>query len=158
MKKILICIIILLTVTLGYILFSYKNKVTFKVPKFDNNVSAIPEKIEDEYYSTLDVNEGFSIGINAILKVDSKQNAIVNLTSNKNNKVYIKLRLLDSHGMIIGQTGLIKPGEYLEKIELKKKVNEKDKFTIKVMSYDPKTYYSMSAVKLSVSLKVIENE
>ena len=158
MKKVLIIIIILLFGILCYLLFSYKNKLTFVVPAFDDNAVPISKKIENEYYSELKVSEGFTIGVNSTVLVNSRKEALINLCSISDNTVYIKMRLLNSNGEIVAESGLIKPGEYIEKIELKKIFNEKDKFTLKIMAYDPKTYYSMSAVKLSVSLKVIENE
>lgn len=158
MKKVLILIIILLSCVLGFIIFSYNKKVTFSVPSFDKNATSIPETIDNEYYTKLNVAEGYSMGVSGIILVNSENEGYVNLTSDDDNIVYIKLRLVDKNDNVIGESGLIKPGEYLEKIKLRKKVNEKDKFTLKIMSYEPDTYYSMSTAKLSVSLKVMENE
>ena len=158
MKKVLIGIIVLLVCILCVIFVFYKKKITFKIPSFDENATVIPEKIDNEYYTNLDVTDGLSIGVSGVISVDSNNEGSVNLTSSVDNKAYVKARLLDSSNNIVGETGLIKPGEYVEKMKINKNINEKDKFTLKIMSYDPNTYYSMAAVKLSVSLRKMKNE
>ena len=45
MKKVLLGIIFVLILILGFIIFSYNKKITFRIPEFDNNAVSIPSKI-----------------------------------------------------------------------------------------------------------------
>ncbi len=69
------------------------------------------------------------------------------------NESWLKLRIFDAQGENIAETGLIKPGEYLQTIEFSRPVADDEELTIKVMGYEPETYLSTGAVSLKPAVK-----
>ena len=69
------------------------------------------------------------------------------------NESYLKLRVFDEQGEIIAETGLIKPGEYLQTIQFSRAVQDDEPLSIKVMGYEPETYLSSGAVSLKPAVK-----
>lgn len=69
------------------------------------------------------------------------------------NESWLKLRVLDAQGKIIAETGLIKPGEYLQTIEFSRAVEDDEPLAFKVMGYEPETYLSTGAVSLKPAVK-----
>lgn len=69
------------------------------------------------------------------------------------NESWLKLRVLDAQGAIIAETGLIKPGEYLQTIEFSRAVEDDEPLAFKVMGYEPETYLSTGAVSLKPAVK-----
>lgn len=140
----LVIIIILLSVNL-------KNKTTFVKPKFDlNTISEIPENL-DYKSSILNVNDGYSIYINASPIVDN-DNLIIDFISMSDNNIWIKVRILNSNDEIIAETGLVKPGEYLRTVELNKSISKGDAMTYMIMGYEKDSYLSAGLVKLNTRI------
>jgi len=78
--------------------------------------------------------------------------ATVYLTNDGENEVYIKLRVLDASGNTLGETGLIKPGEYVEAVELTEQLAAGTNILLKIMSYDPETYMSMGSAVMNTKI------
>lgn len=74
-------------------------------------------------------------------------------TNDSGNQVWLKLRILDEQNHILAETGLIRPGEYIKTVEFKKVPPKGAKITLKVMAYEPDTYYSAGAVSLNTVVK-----
>lgn len=74
------------------------------------------------------------------------------LTNPEGNGVWLKLRVLDANGDILGETGLIKPGEYVQSVSLKKVPKAGTDIVLKVMAYEPDTYYSEGSVSLNTTI------
>ena len=66
----------------------------------------------------------------------------------------MKLRIFDDKGNVIAETGLIKPNEYLKTVSFDTIPNNNSKIVMKIMTYEPNTYYSGGAVSLSTVAKV----
>ncbi len=81
--------------------------------------------------------------------------ATVYLTNPAENDVWLKLRILDKNGNILGETGIIKPGEYVEKAALSRECEAGTEIVLKIMGYEPETYHSAGAVTLKT--KISEN-
>ena len=64
------------------------------------------------------------------------------------------LRIFDASGNIIAETGLIKPNEYLKTVSFNTVPENGSKLIMKVMTYEPDTYYSGGAVSLSTVANV----
>lgn len=71
------------------------------------------------------------------------------LTNPSHNAVWLKLRVLDGSGNILGETGLIKPGEHLQSMALEEVPEPGTGIVFKVMAYEPETYRSAGAVSLN---------
>lgn len=80
------------------------------------------------------------------------------LTNPESNTVWLKLRVLDKNGTILGETGLIRPGEYVQSVTLNTVPKVGTKIVLKVMSYQQDTYYSEGAVTLDTTISGAEND
>lgn len=80
--------------------------------------------------------------------------AALYFTSAKENEVWIKLRIMDEEGNILGESGLLKPGEYVKSVKLERLPEKDAMVTMKIMSYEPETYYSCGAVTLSTMAQI----
>jgi len=125
-----------------------KNKTTFVKPKFDKlSVDQIPSDLNYES-SALEITNGYKIYIDATPKVvDNYLN--INFVSFDTNNIWIKIRVLDQNSDVIAESGLVRPGEYLQKIKLDKKVAVKSKITYVIMGYEIDTYFSEGTITLN---------
>ena len=74
------------------------------------------------------------------------------LTNPESNTVWLKVRVLDEKGNTLGETGIIKPGEYVQSVELDNVPKAGKPIVLKIMSYQPDTYYSEGAVSLNTTI------
>lgn len=135
---IVLIIILILTAT------SYKTK--FEIPPFDKNAKEYKEELKID---PIEVGDNYKIYINGDMKT-KKTNLQTYIASDKTNKVYIKVRIYQNE-RIIGETGLIKAGYYINKIKLNEKIT--GNILIKIMSYNTKTYQSEGSVTFEVKVK-----
>lgn len=75
------------------------------------------------------------------------------LTNPKENEVWLKVRILDMNGKTLGETGLIRPGEYVRSVGLSETPEYGTSVTLKIMAYEPDTYYSAGTVSLNTTVK-----
>ena len=78
--------------------------------------------------------------------------AAVYFTNPSVNVAWLKLRVYSESGELLGETGLIKPGEYVENVTLSKEPAVGTKIVLKSMGYEPETYHSTGAVTLKTSI------
>lgn len=155
-KKLIIILSILCLVSfilLITVLIIKYNSTKFVKPEFDGQMIEGVALVEKNLmYDTINVSDSFKLKIcGNIYALNNK--ATIYLTSLKSNKLYIKARIYENK-TIVGESGLIKPGTYLKDIKLNKTIIKDTKVVIKIMSYDPDTYYSAGIVKLNTVLKV----
>ena len=152
-KKLIFLISILITLIILIVLLSIsiKQKGTFVKPEFDSNVlNEIPENIEYKN-STLNITENYAVYINGLPTIENKE-LIVDFISMKENNIWIKLRILDTKGKIIAESGLVKPGEYLKSVKLNKKISNEEQITYMIIGYEMDTYLSAGTVKLNTKV------
>ncbi len=70
------------------------------------------------------------------------------------NDVWLKLRIYSQDGKILGETGLIKPGEYIKTITFDTVPRDGESVKMKIMSYEPETYYSEGSVVLNTTVRI----
>lgn len=75
------------------------------------------------------------------------------LTNPESNQVWLKVRVLDGSGNILGETGLVRPGEYIQTVTLTAIPKAGTPITLKIMAYEPDTYYSAGAVSLNTTFR-----
>ncbi len=68
------------------------------------------------------------------------------------NTTWLKLRVLNAKGNILGETGLVKPGEYVHSVSLDIVPEAGAAITLKLMAYEPDTYQSAGAVGLNTTV------
>lgn len=74
------------------------------------------------------------------------------LTNPESNTVWLKVRVLDENGNTLGETGLIKPGEYVQSVEIDRVPKVGNPIVLKIMAYQPDTYYSEGAFTLNTTI------
>ncbi len=77
--------------------------------------------------------------------------AVVRFANPQSNDVWLKLRVLDAQGNLPGETGLIRPGEYLRSVALMAPLQKGTPIELKIMAYEIDTYYSAGAVSLQTT-------
>lgn len=143
-------IFILLIISIVLIGTNIKNKQEFVKPPFDKNViKGVPE-VDNFSTQVLEVKEGYKIYINPKPVLDNNS-LIVNFTSLENNNILLKVRIL-SDEKIIGESGVIKPGEYVKKVKISKRLNKEDEISYVIMGYDKDSYMSEGTIKLSTKV------
>ncbi len=126
----------------------------FSAPAFDNNtvivnVDDIPQSAE---YKSLAIKDGFKISMASVVTINNST-ADIYFTSDVANTAWLKVEILSVDGKTsYGESGLLKQGETLEKIKLNSspKANE---LIIKILSYEPNTYYSLGTATVRVKIK-----
>ena len=95
----------------------------------------------------------FKVGISGKIIVKKDNYADIFLLNNEENNVWLKLRVFDENNNILGETGLLKPGEYVKSINFSESVIVGQKIKLKIMSYQPETYYSEGEIVLNTIIK-----
>ena len=83
--------------------------------------------------------------------MEGKQ-ALVYFTNPAENDTWTKLRFYDEAGNLLGETGLLKPGEYVQYVELNNELAPGTPIKLKIMGYEPETYTSAGAVVLNTQI------
>lgn len=156
MKKRIVCLVFALILALGACFVSCEEEETpaqFVPPPFDASaVVGTPAIAEGEKgYGVLDARGVYSVGVCGEIVVQEGK-ADIWFTSPAENTVWLKLRVLNKQtGEILGETGLIKPGEYVQSISFIKSPAKGSEISLRVMSYEPETYYSRGEVTLNTT-------
>ena len=129
----------------------------FVPPEFDAAARAgVPSDGVSESYSEFS-GEGmpYSFSVCGEIFVENGM-AQVYLTNPEGNFVWLKLRVYDESGDILGESGLIRPGEFLPSVELRGKAGAGETLAVKIMGYEPETYKSVGAVVLNTRIVGVE--
>ena len=125
----------------------------FTPPPFEQNaVSGVPEVAEALGYSS-PYKEGMAYRFSVCGNVTAEgENAVVYLTNPAENSVWLKLRVLDENGRTLGETGLLRPSEYVRCVKLSSVPPAGAKITLKIMGYEPGTYFSAGSAALNTTM------
>lgn len=126
----------------------------FQPPPFEAAaVSGTPEVPEELGYSPVQAKDAFTAYLcGKPLAEDGR--AAVYFTSPADNTAWLKLRVMDDAGEVLGETGLLRPGEYVRDMKVEPVPEDGAAVTLKIMAYEPETYYSLGAVSLNTTLQV----
>ena len=126
----------------------------FIPPPFDADaVQGTPEVPDGLGWNELDVNGVYQVSVCGVVHpVQGK--ADIYLTNPAKNNVWLKVRIMDAAGQITyAETGLVKPGEYVQSITFKAEPPAAGTaIVMRVMSYEPETYYSRGEAKLKTAI------
>lgn len=125
----------------------------FVPPAFERSaVTGNPEVPEGLGYSA-PFQEGmaYRFAVCGNVTMDGRQ-ALVYFTNPAENETWTKLRIYDENGNVLGETGLIKPGEYVQYVELDKELAPGTPIKLKIMGYEPDTYLSAGSVVLNTQI------
>ena len=146
----ILALIISIAAVFSYLIACEEEMGEFVPPPFDPGAVVGTPEIETPEaigYTELDA-KAYKLSVCGLVKLVG-DSADIYFTNPETNDVWLKIRVLDEKGNILGETGLIRPGEYVKSITFTEKVPKVgDKITMKIMGYQPETYYSAGAVNL----------
>ena len=127
----------------------------FVPPEFDKNAILGTPEVPDNYGYDVLYQEGmsFKVGLCGIVKIQGSL-ADIYFTNISDNSLWLKVRIYDEMGDVIGETGIIKPGEYVKAVQLSTAISKDSKIQIKIMSYEPETYHSGGAIVMTPMIKI----
>lgn len=140
-----LAIILCVGMAFGYITFA-RGERTFLPPQREASVKeGLPEALKN--YQELPVREGYIVGMdtNPVFK-DGK--LYLNAVNKEGNNVWFLVRLYQGKKRI-GETGLLKPGEYVEKIPCEKTLASGEEVLVQIVAYEPDTYHSEGVARVS---------
>ena len=122
----------------------------FVPPEFDAAaVAGVPVVSEDlGWKELLDERLSFHSAVCGVIRIKDGR-AKIYLTNYAENTLWLKVRVFGAGGKVLGESGLIKPGEYLEEITFDVLPKNGEQITLRLMSYEPETYHSGGAVSLN---------
>lgn len=125
----------------------------FIPPPFEETaVAGEPSPPAELGYGMVEAEKGFRFGLCGALQPKGST-VPVYLTNPSDNEVWLQLILLDQQGAVLGTTGVLKPGEWVEALTLTARLPQGEQnVTMKVASYEPETYVSCGAASLSTKL------
>lgn len=122
----------------------------FVPPSFDTAaVVGTPTVPDNLGWQELDA-KAYTVGVCGKFVTDGNT-ADVWLYNPNSNSVWLKVRVLDAKGNTLGETGLVKPGEYVQSVTLDTVPKMGTAITLKLMAYEPDTYKSAGAVELNTT-------
>lgn len=134
--------------------YSGKEQVDFIPPDFDSEaIIGMPEPPQELGWSEISQDGmSYQVGICGNIIINNGI-ADVYFFNSQTNTVWLKLRVLDEQDNIIYETGLIKPKEYIKSITFDE-VKDGEKIKLKIMAYEPETYYSEGSIILNTNVEI----
>ncbi|MGN0353295.1 MAG: hypothetical protein ACI4ES_16765 [Roseburia sp.] len=141
-----------LSVVLLLVYMRYKDGYeTFKEPEHESTaVTGVPTVEEERHYAQLPVKEGYIVGVCATPYVNENE-LYLNMTNHETNTVWLKVRVYQGE-QLIGESGILYPGEYMEKIDCSKSLTAGDSILVKTLAYSPDTFHSEGVAQISCEL------
>lgn len=149
----IICVVSVLIMLLSVMLV--KSEETAFLPDFEENaVSGEPDSDVVADYADI-TQDGMAYSVFMCEKIHVfANNADVYFTNIKENTVFLKLRLLSSDGTVLGESGIIRPGEYVKSISVSSLPIDGEQITLKILAYEPDSYYSAGSVSFNTVVYV----
>lgn len=145
----IVCVIAL--IVMGVALFTGGNGESvqeFTPPPFEETAeTGVPEVPAELGYGEIDAKVYKASICGGLILKDDKVD--IYLTNPEENDVWMKVRVLDTEGNRLGETGLIKPGQYVKSVTFIEHVKAGTNVQLKIMAYEPETYHSAGAVTMN---------
>lgn len=149
---VIVCLLCLAMMAAALVYTQSPAQGEFTPPPFEESaVSGIPEVPEELGWQELDA-QVFRVSVCGAVVLEGSQ-ADVWLTNPESNIVWLKLRIMDENGTVLGETGLIRPGEYVQSVIFDTVPAPGTAISMKLMAYEPKTYHSAGAVTLNTTIQ-----
>ena len=148
------CFVILLLVMIAVLNKPQHESVAFVPPPFETAAQTGTPNVPDSlgYSEPYQAGMNYRFGVCGNVEVNGSK-ATVFFTNPADNTVWLKLRILDENNDLLGETGLLKPGEYVQHVSLSKKLEDGTPIQLKIMGYEPDTYYSAGAATVTTTAK-----
>lgn len=143
------CAVAIIGMMLALVLGS-NEAAEFTPPPFEETAApGVPDVPEDlGYTAPYTEGMGYRFALCGNVCMDGTA-ALVYFTNPAENDVWLKLRVLDEGGNTLGETGIICPGEYVKAVTLDRALDAGTPISLKIMGYEPKTYYSAGAAVMN---------
>lgn len=150
---VIICVISLVVMVAALVFSNGESEpVAFTPPPFDENaVLGTPDVPENLGWGEVDAHV-YKASICGVVTIENGR-ADVWFTNLESNTVWLKLRVLDADGNTLGETGLIRPGEYVQSVIFEMIPEVGASIGLKLMAYEPETYYSAGSATLNTTVK-----
>lgn len=146
------CVIALVLMVIALLTGGGQKSAPFVPPEFESKaVSGVPDVPGGLGWSELDV-QVFRASVCGVIRLQDSA-ADIWLTNPAGSEVWIKLRMLDENGVVLGETGLLRPGEYVRSVTLNSVPKPGTGIVLKLMAYEPETYRSAGAVSVSTTIE-----
>ena len=149
---VIVCLLCLAMMAAALVYTQSPAQGEFTPPFEESAVSGIPDVPEELGWQELDA-QAFQVGVCGAVLLEGNR-ADIWLTNPESNTIWLKLRILDEDGEILGETGLIRPGEYVQSVTFDTVPAPGATISMKVMAYEPETYHSGGAVTLNTVVQV----
>ncbi len=147
---IVLCIVSMIIAVVA-VICSESQRQVFTPPPFDENAQqGTPEVPENLGWNEVDARV-YRAMICGVLVLDGSQ-ADVWFANPDDNAVWLKLRILDERGNLLGETGVIRPGEYVQTVLFDVVPPQGSAVCMKIVAYEPDTYYSAGTVTLNTTI------
>lgn len=144
-----LCAISILIMVLALVISNRNSAAEFVPPPFDNSaVIGVPEVNDDLEYA--EVNASVYTFLVCGKPCYDDDNLLVYLTNPSDSNVWLRLRLYDLEENMIGESGVIRPGEYIESVKVISS-QKSESVVMKIMAYEPISYFSAGVVTLNTS-------
>ena len=131
-----------------------KQSSSFTPPPFDSSAESGTPAVPKELGWTEIYQDGMAFKCSMCGNVIASGGAAdVYFTNSSEQEIWLKLRVLDENSNILGETGLIKPGEYVKSVSIDADIPDGTAIKLKIMAYEPETYYSAGAVTLNTQIR-----
>lgn len=165
-EKYILCgiatILLVMLAILGIVTIKYTNKSSntetsiyiapFVAPDFDANaVEGIPKNIDEPSYQDMKM-EDFSFKIFGEPKIENDE-LVLYLTNLEENPSWMKVRIYDENGNVLGESGIVRNGEYLRNVHINSAMTTGQTVVARMFFYEPETYMSMGAFNLKLVCK-----
>ena len=127
-----------------------KPKVVFTPPSFAETAVQGSPDVQETYEYTEFYQQGmaYRVKMNATVSLEGTD-AIVYFTNPSENNAWLRLRIMDETGAVLGESGILRPGEYIRSVTLSRTLPVGASIHLKVMGYEPETYHSIGAVTIN---------
>ena len=124
----------------------------FKTPPFEENaILGVPEGVSEiENYREIDLEGNYKFALAGTPLIDGDK-LFVHFSSHEENDAWLRIRVYDMKGNTIGESGLLRAGEYVETVSLST-LSVTDSVRVKIISYEPETYYSLGTASATLPI------
>lgn len=147
----ILCAASLIVMVFSLLQYPSQSDQPFQPPDFDGNACRGEPQVPPELgWCELDA-QVYRVSVCGNL-IPQGNSVDIWLTNPEENDVWLKLRVLDINGEILGETGLITPGQYIQRVFLDFVPETDTPVILKIMAYEPETYYSAGSISLNTHI------
>lgn len=117
-------------------------------------VKGVPTPPESMGYGEISAKGGFAFSIVGTMYQQEDGSILVYFTNPEHSEANLQCEILDKDGTVIYKSGVIRPGEYVERLQpIKRLENKAMKIELNVYAFAPDTWYSKGTINLQNTLQ-----